>query len=680
MLKTMTRTRLLKLFSMAYWIGLPLFIAASSSGAYCQGFRFQFASAAILCGIIGAAIRADNDYTWPLFLGLNLALVVDTFGVSIYSESNQGLVKSYVAEYGSNPAYWAKMGFHGLPAACYSSGAPGVAWATLMLVIALTFVGGRILNSVDLGPDEKVETGFDQQSALYTAPVALGLAAASTGILGYTTTGAWLAPWLVIAALVMSMAVITPAIRGLLSAQLLPRVLKATLGGAIAASLAAGWYFGALSFASSTQSCAHSRSGDLSQAFRSLNSCYSRFSFRGGSMDLVAGHARPPWQKFFRMYAQWRTPPSTQECPLSKPRNWQPTACADIGLVIRGECYRCGSGSRSRVLFMEGTSEQNLFLVEGNDRSLEMGGQAIQSSRFGFHPEVELAQNTSTSSSTELGQKLLDAIRANDPAALLEALAESPDPLAAKEAGLEPMLLAIDLDRDRLIPILDEWREGSRYVDAKTYIARAAKGRHYSALGAILKAYGNSPPGDLGDLLFDLAADGNDQALHLIISKFPNTYMADPLRKAVATGLWKSALLLADEPGFQRGGDMESLALVAAAGAGNLESLQRHLAMGGRLDFVIPDGRTAALVAAQEGQVEALELLLKRGADSNVRDHEGRNILMLALNSTNPRMPETVKLLHQWVTPAVLSSRDPAGKTASDYARQAGRPDLVPRR
>lgn len=108
--------------------------------------------------------------------------------------------------------------------------------------------------------------------------------------------------------------------------------------------------------------------------------------------------------------------------------------------------------------------------------------------------------------------------------------------------------------------------------------------------------------------------------------------------------------------------------LMAAAGAGARDVTQFLLQSGVAPDSTASDGKTAAMIAAANLRVSALELLLDAGANPNIVDVRGETALMLALRSTGRRrwMQTTVNLL--LVRGANPLIKNAAGQTAADIA------------
>lgn len=71
-------------------------------------------------------------------------------------------------------------------------------------------------------------------------------------------------------------------------------------------------------------------------------------------------------------------------------------------------------------------------------------------------------------------------------------------------------------------------------------------------------------------------------------------------------------------------------ALIQAAERGDLAEIERLRAQGAAINTQDARGRTAVLAATHADQVEAVRLLLERGADPNIRDAIKDNVMLYA--------------------------------------------------
>ncbi|MDP2207008.1 MAG: ankyrin repeat domain-containing protein [Alphaproteobacteria bacterium] len=73
--------------------------------------------------------------------------------------------------------------------------------------------------------------------------------------------------------------------------------------------------------------------------------------------------------------------------------------------------------------------------------------------------------------------------------------------------------------------------------------------------------------------------------------------------------------------------------LILAAGEGNIEMMDLLLARGADMEAKDKRGFTAMLTAARNGRLKAAATLINRGADATVRDASSRNVLSYAAQS-----------------------------------------------
>ncbi len=126
------------------------------------------------------------------------------------------------------------------------------------------------------------------------------------------------------------------------------------------------------------------------------------------------------------------------------------------------------------------------------------------------------------------------------------------------------------------------------------------------------------------------------------------------------------------EPAFLRSADREGhTALFAAAVAGNLQVLERVLALSPNLDLGDVHGATALFYSATGG-TEVLKRLIQRGADVNLQDQKGRSPLIVAVLMNHI---DAAGLL--LAAGADVNHQDRHGATALFYAADAGFSELV---
>ena len=112
--------------------------------------------------------------------------------------------------------------------------------------------------------------------------------------------------------------------------------------------------------------------------------------------------------------------------------------------------------------------------------------------------------------------------------------------------------------------------------------------------------------------------------------------------------------------------------LVGAASTGNLRDVKRLLAKGMKVDALGPNGQTALMSAAREGQVEIAELLIANKANVNARqsggDEPGATPLMYATLPSSEGGKKTrmvALLLDKGANP---NTQTPEGETALMFA------------
>jgi ankyrin repeat protein len=121
------------------------------------------------------------------------------------------------------------------------------------------------------------------------------------------------------------------------------------------------------------------------------------------------------------------------------------------------------------------------------------------------------------------------------------------------------------------------------------------------------------------------------------------------------------------EPAFTRSADREGhTALFAATVAGNLQILERVLALSANLDLCDVHGATALFYSATGGTA-VLERLIQSGADVNLQDKNGRSPLIAAVLMNHV---DAARML--LAAGADVNRQDRHGATALFYAAEAG--------
>lgn len=212
----------------------------------------------------------------------------------------------------------------------------------------------------------------------------------------------------------------------------------------------------------------------------------------------------------------------------------------------------------------------------------------------------------------------VDAVRALlDKGAQIEAV--------EKFRGSTALLWAAEQNQSSVLKLLIE--RGAK-VDAKTTVAAAGGGR--GAAGAAKgKGKGGDKGGDKGGPASAAAAPA-------------------PLAAAAAKG---KAAVEDDEEAFARppaGGNGGLTALILAAREGHMEALKVLLDGGAPINQQSANGNTALIVAAMNGNAQVINYLLERGADVNLANAQGWTPLYLTIKARtmekgtmpNPKMDQ----------------------------------------
>lgn len=96
--------------------------------------------------------------------------------------------------------------------------------------------------------------------------------------------------------------------------------------------------------------------------------------------------------------------------------------------------------------------------------------------------------------------------------------------------------------------------------------------------------------------------------------------------------------------------------LFSAAAAGDAEAITARAAEGEALDARDPEGRTALMIAAREGQIAAVFALLNAGADASLRDPERRAARDYALARFDDSGRTIARLLEDAIGPAPVTN------------------------
>ena len=112
--------------------------------------------------------------------------------------------------------------------------------------------------------------------------------------------------------------------------------------------------------------------------------------------------------------------------------------------------------------------------------------------------------------------------------------------------------------------------------------------------------------------------------------------------------------------------------LMLAAQLGNMKALEILLRNGARINETNMVGWTALEYAARFGQMPATQFLVNEGANLNMQDGFGRTALIQAVRHNHPHI---VKILLE--AGANRSITDNEGLTAYNYAQQMNNPEII---
>lgn len=149
-----------------------------------------------------------------------------------------------------------------------------------------------------------------------------------------------------------------------------------------------------------------------------------------------------------------------------------------------------------------------------------------------------------------------------------------------------------------------------------------------------------------------------------------------PLHAAACEGHKVVCGVLIEQGSMVKVGEMDiegRTALILAAQEGHVSTVRLLLDRRCPIDHRAYDGHSALSAALLEEQIDVAELLMRRGADTDVRDAEGRPLLyLLALEG---RLEMATLLLEKGGVP--LESRDAEGRTALHVACWQGYVEMV---
>ena len=433
-------------------------------------------------------------------------------------------------------------------------------------------------------------------------------------------------------------------------------------------------------WAPASSTCAWSLRDDEKVALLGIEKCFSRLHLLRSSYSYLAGKSNHRWKEYFLRTAG-KTTPSSGACDLNKPKQW---VAADCQGLLQGQCYSCTSANRDRLLVFA-TSSGGLLLGEAASSELPRVIPAMSRVEVGYRPHFALDSSGSmyTASVPTIGPKIVEAARTNQVDTLSELLAEGPDPQKMREHGFFPLQAAIEGDHAEAVLALATWDPESLTPEAfnRDPFLHAARDNKVKSLKALLEFNANRGgrgyfPKSIndGDVLSVAAVAGSVEALEVIVAgstrRLPREASVRALKDAWNAKQWKAAAIIASRGDFWPITDEIQFGFYTAAGAGDLEAMKAFLAQGAYVDFVAGTmGWTPAMLAASQGQIEALELIFERGGKLYEKDKEGRTLLKIALLPDNPRISETVRLLAQWMSPSEVSGDPEAARILASQGK-----------
>jgi uncharacterized protein len=281
---------------------------------------------------------------------------------------------------------------------------------------------------------------------------------------------------------------------------------------------------------------------------------------------------------------------------------------------------------------------------------------------------LAIAAVTAQAQSVQAPPSIVSAVKARDVAGVTSLLKKGADVNAADLDGTTPLMLAVqDRDTDMIQALL----KAGASVDATnrygaTALQTAARNGDASAATLLLNAGANpgtaSPEGETA--LMAAARTGNVELIKALLAG-GTTAAGQAANKA--------------DPDFKEGWKGQT-ALMWAAADGHADAVQALIAGGANVNdfsalitvpepaerrtngFVypkIPKGRMTALhFAARNGHMDAVQALMKGGADLNSTDADGTNALVLATLNGHPDI--AVALLEAGADPKIA---DKYGRT-----------------
>lgn len=264
--------------------------------------------------------------------------------------------------------------------------------------------------------------------------------------------------------------------------------------------------------------------------------------------------------------------------------------------------------------------------------------------------------------------------------------------ITAKQAQIDELATAAqagDIVKLRKLIAAGVDVNGKDSVSGFTPLMEAAKAGHTHIIdelmghGAKIDEKGNN--GQTA-LIHAATVDGNESILHHLIHKYhanvnaqDNTGRSALMMTAIRNQpkMMKELLdanastnILDGKPGIDP--EPGQNALMYAAERGNKECIELLIKAGVDVDMPSRKGKTALYLAAARGQAETVERLIQENANPNVPDREQRTPLMIAAWGGWNQVVKTLVAKH-----AALDERDDGGYTAVFHAATNGKHDAL---
>ena len=268
---------------------------------------------------------------------------------------------------------------------------------------------------------------------------------------------------------------------------------------------------------------------------------------------------------------------------------------------------------------------------------------------------------------------MFDAMRNGDTARVQASLKSGADPNQRHETGATALMYAAAFSTDECLRVL---LDSGAQVNGKGNNGATALmwGTGNSAMVRLLLERGadvNAKTKDGTTALVTAARRGNRDSVRLLLA-----HGADPKASANNGAELLRIAYLSNSPGLRQilmaaGADMKESAQLGRMPASLLaypERVREFLDKGG----VTGPGLILGAAAAG-GHIEAMRLLLERGADPNQKDTGGRTVLMMAAGAFPPNAAVVRFVLELG---GDLQARDDAGRTALDWALTLGETEI----